>query len=74
MIASSMRLNGQPIHATDRLRVAINNYLVGGGSGQTKLIGKTVLASAGLDRDALVAYLKAGKLKNYQRMRVTREP
>ena len=74
VIASSMRLNGQPIHATDRLRVAINNYLVGGGSGQTKLIGKTVLASAGLDRDALVAYLKAGKLKNYQRMRVTRVP
>ena len=74
VIASSMRLNGQPIHATDRLRVAINNYLVSGGSGQTKLIGKTVIARAGLDRDALIAYLKAGKFKNYQRMRVTRVP
>lgn len=72
VIASSMRLNGQPIKPTDRLRVAINNYLVGGGSGQTHLIGKPIVASAGLDRDALVNYLKAGVLKDYKQMRVTK--
>lgn len=74
IIADSMRLNGKPIQPTDRLRVAINNYLVGGGSGQTQLIGKTVIASAGLDRDALVAYLKAGKFKDFRRVRATRLP
>ena len=47
---------------------------VGGGSGQTMLIGKTVIASAGLDRDALIAYLKAGAIKDYRQMRVTRLP
>ncbi len=74
VIADSMRLNGKPIQPNDRLRVALNNYLVGGGSGQTQLIGKTVIASAGLDRDALVAYLKAGAIKDYRQMRVTRLP
>ena len=74
VIASSMRLHGKPIKPNDRLRVAINNYLVGGGSGQTQLIGKTVIASAGLDRDALIAYLKAGAIKDYRQMRVTRLP
>jgi 5'-nucleotidase len=70
VIADSMRLNGKAILATDRLRVAINNYLVGGGSGQTQLIGKPVLAQAGLDRDALVGYLKLGALLEYKKMRV----
>lgn len=74
VIADSMLLNGKPIQPNDRLRVALNNYLVGGGSGQTQLIGKTVIASAGLDRDALVAYLKAGAIKDYRQMRVTRLP
>ena len=74
VIASTMHLNGKPIAPTDRLRVAINNYLVGGGSGQTQLIGKPIIASAGLDRDALVAYLKAGALKDFRQMRVTRLP
>ena len=74
VIASSMRLNGQPIKPTDRLRIAINNYLVGGGSGQTHLVGKPIIASAGLDRDALVNYLKAGVLQDYKQMRVTKLP
>ena len=74
VIATSMRLNGKPILPTDRLRVAINNFLASGGSGQTQLIGKPVVASAGLDRDALIAYLKAGNLKDYRQIRAARVP
>ncbi|HEX4762335.1 MAG TPA: 5'-nucleotidase, partial [Sphingomicrobium sp.] len=55
-----MRLNGKPIDARGRYRVAINNFLASGGDNFTVLAQATQAADAGLDLDALEAWLRQG--------------
>ena len=55
-----MRLNGKPIDARGRYRVAINNFLASGGDNFTVLAQATQAADAGLDLDALEAWLRKG--------------
>ena len=59
VIRGSLRLRGRAIAATERLRVATNNFLAEGGDGFTvfrRAAGGTV---GPLDLDALIAYFAA---------------
>lgn len=53
-------LNGEPVTATGRYRVATNNFLASGGDGFTAFAEGVDTVDAGVDVDALEAYLKAG--------------
>ncbi|HVL79651.1 MAG TPA: bifunctional metallophosphatase/5'-nucleotidase [Sphingomicrobium sp.] len=55
-----MRLNGRRIDPNRRYRVAVNNFLASGGDNFTVLAQGTNTADAGLDLDALEAWLKPG--------------
>lgn len=55
-----MRLDGKPIDPAGRYRVAVNNFLASGGDNFTVLAHGTDAADAGLDLDALEAWLKPG--------------
>lgn len=57
--AASIALNGRTIGATDRVRVAVNDFLVGGGIGFTVFAEGTDKAGGELDVDAFAAYFKA---------------
>ena len=54
------RLDGRRIDPATRYRVTTNNFLASGGDGFTVLSQGTDTVDAGLDLDALEAYLKAG--------------
>ena len=53
----SMTLNGKPIRPDARYRVSVNNFLASGGDGFSALIQGTDTFDAGLDLDALEAWL-----------------
>ena len=55
-----MRFDGRPIDPRARYRVAVNNFLASGGDNFTILKEGTDTADAGLDLDALEAWLKRG--------------
>lgn len=55
-----MRLNGKPVEPEAHYRVAINNFLASGGDGFAVLSEGTDSVDAGLDLDALEAFLKPG--------------
>ena len=53
----AMTLNGKPIDPNGRYRVSINNFLASGGDGYSVLTEGTDTFDAGLDLDALEAWL-----------------
>jgi 5'-nucleotidase len=53
----SMRLNGKAIDPNCRYRVTVNNFLASGGDGYSVLTSGTDTLDAGLDLDALEAWL-----------------
>ena len=57
--SASITLNGKRVLATDRVRIAASDFLHTGGNGFTVLERGSNLLSAGLDIDALQAYIKA---------------
>ncbi|MFC4530202.1 bifunctional metallophosphatase/5'-nucleotidase [Sphaerisporangium dianthi] len=56
---SDIKINGTPVTDTQSIRVAANNFLVGGGDGFSVFKEGTDLWSGPLDIDAFVAYLGA---------------
>ena len=54
---TGMNLNGTRIDATGRYRVTVNNFLASGGDGYSVLTQGTDTVDAGLDLDALEAWL-----------------
>jgi 5'-nucleotidase len=56
---SDIKINGTPVTDAQQIRVAANNFLVGGGDGFTVFKDGTNLWSGPLDIDAFVAYLGA---------------
>ncbi len=52
-----MKLNGKPVRPAQRYRVAINNFLASGGDGFSVFKQGTDTFDAGLDLDALEAWL-----------------
>jgi 5'-nucleotidase len=55
-----MRLNGRAIEPAARYRVAVNNFLASGGDNFSVLAQGADAADAGLDTDAVEAWLKQG--------------
>ncbi|HSQ98309.1 MAG TPA: bifunctional metallophosphatase/5'-nucleotidase [Sphingomicrobium sp.] len=55
----AMTLNGKPIDPAGRYRVAVNNFLASGGDGYSVLAQGKDTVDAGLDLDALEAWLAA---------------
>ncbi len=58
----AIRLNGRRISPRARYRVAVNNYLANGGDGYSVLTQGTGATDAGLDIDALAAWLAKGQV------------
>jgi 5'-nucleotidase len=58
----AIRLNGRRISPRARYRVAVNNYLANGGDGYSVLTQGTDATDAGLDIDALAAWLAMGQV------------
>ena len=58
----AIRLNGRRISPSARYRVAVNNYLANGGDGYSVLTQGTGATDAGLDIDALAAWLAKGQV------------
>jgi len=56
----AMRLGGRPVQPGARYRVVVNNFMASGGDNFTVLTGGTEASDAGLDLDALEAWLKRG--------------
>ncbi|WP_432869562.1 bifunctional metallophosphatase/5'-nucleotidase [Microbispora rosea] len=56
---SDIKINGTAVTDTQQIRVAANNFLVGGGDGFTVFTQGTDLWSGPLDIDAFVAYMGA---------------
>jgi 5'-nucleotidase len=54
---TSMSLNGKPIDPAGTYRVTVNNFLASGGDGYSVLTQGTPVFDAGLDLDALEAWL-----------------
>ena len=59
VLRDSVRLNGQPLTATQQLRVTVNSFLAGGGDDAAVLRQGQALQPGLIDVDALEAYLKA---------------
>ncbi len=55
----SMQLNGSPIEMDKIYRVAVNDYIAGGGSGFTVLLDGANLEQGGIDLDIVAAYFEA---------------
>lgn len=55
-----LRLNGAPVQPAGSYRIAVNTFLASGGDNFTVLMEGTEVGAAGLDLDALEAWLKAG--------------
>lgn len=58
----AMNLNGKPVDPARRYRVSVNNFLASGGDGYTVLSEGTDSVDAGLDLDALEAWLATGPM------------
>ena len=59
---SDMLLNGKPVSAEGRYRVALNNYLASGGDGLSAFTQGTDITDKGIiDLDALVAWIAPGR-------------
>jgi 5'-nucleotidase len=56
----TMQLNGRPIQPAQRYRVVVNNFMASGGDNFSVLAQGTDAVDAGLDLDALEAWLKRG--------------
>jgi 5'-nucleotidase len=56
-----MRLNGRRVSPAASYRVTVNNFLASGGDGYAVLKEGTNATDAGLDLDALEAWLKPGR-------------
>jgi len=56
----TMTLNGQPIDPARTYRVTVNNFLASGGDGFSVFGRNKAVADAGLDLDALEAYIARG--------------
>ena len=54
-------LNGKPVDPAAEYRVTVNNFLASGGDGYTVLTEGKDVTDAGLDLDALEAWLKPGR-------------
>lgn len=50
--------DGRPVHSDSSYKVAINDYMAGGGSGYTMFVGQPARASGMTDLDALIEYLE----------------
>ena len=59
IVAGSASLNGKPIVAQTRYRLAVNSFLAGGGDSNPTLKQARRLADVGDDLEALIAYLKS---------------
>ena len=59
IIPGSVKLNGQPLVATQTYRVVTNNFLVGGGDGFVGFKSGTSRVTVGGDLEALESYVKA---------------
>ncbi len=53
-------LNGAPIDPAERYQIAFNNFLANGGDGLASLVQRPTVGEAGVDLDALEAYLVRG--------------
>ena len=56
----AMRLDGKPIDPASRYRVSVNNFMASGGDNFTVLAQGSEAVDAGLDLDALEAWLRPG--------------
>ncbi len=73
IVPGSMKLNGQPIVATQTYRIVTNNFLAGGGDGFTAFKNGKDSVTIGSDIAALEAYVAAhSPLENMVRGRITR--
>jgi 5'-nucleotidase len=59
IVPGSVKLNGQPLAATQAYRVVTNNFLVGGGDSFAGFRAGTDRVTIGGDVEALEAYVKA---------------
>ncbi|MES2604282.1 MAG: bifunctional metallophosphatase/5'-nucleotidase [Pseudomonadota bacterium] len=59
LVAGSVRINGEPLQAERRYRIATNNFVAEGGDGFTAFADGTDSTPAGGDVEALEAYLAA---------------
>lgn len=57
--AGSIRIGGAPVDPSRSYRIAMNEFIAGGGDGFAALAPKPVEVSCGTDLDALVAYISA---------------
>jgi 5'-nucleotidase len=57
--AASIRIGGQPLDPARSYRLAMNEFLAGGGDGFSVLAERPVESSCGADLDALVGYIGA---------------
>jgi hypothetical protein len=55
-----LRLHGRAVADTDQMTMVVNSYLARGGQGFTALVDTPERGEAGLDLDALLAWLRAG--------------
>lgn len=58
-VVGAVLLDGKPIDPAAHYRIAVNSFLAGGGDSYPVFKEARVIADAGLDLDALIAYLKA---------------
>lgn len=58
---TAMRFDSQPLDMLKIYRITVNNFLANGGDGFTLLTEAKIVAEAGLDVDALEAYLGRGR-------------
>jgi 5'-nucleotidase len=61
VVAGSLRLRGRALRDEDTLVLVANSYLARGGQGFSALTDAPELGDAGLDLDALLAWLRAGE-------------
>ncbi|MXO71035.1 bifunctional metallophosphatase/5'-nucleotidase [Alteraurantiacibacter buctensis] len=57
---TAIRLDGVPINPEERYQVVFNNFLANGGDGFASLVQRRTVGEAGVDLDALEAYLAGG--------------
>ncbi|HEX8508515.1 MAG TPA: bifunctional metallophosphatase/5'-nucleotidase, partial [Propionibacteriaceae bacterium] len=72
VVPGSLTINGASVVATQTYRIAVNNFLAGGGDGFTVLTqGTNVVNQPGFDVDALEAYLSGDPVSAPQTDRIT---
>lgn len=61
IVPGSVELEGEPVQPERTYRVNVNRYLADGGDGFTQFLAGSDRVTGVLDRDALIAYLKASE-------------